>query len=152
MTARRLVLAAALAAALAACNQQPAAYIDVTGGGFIFNYRLAIAFAGIVVVPRAALPDKSRLEVTMENPAGGPAVAMRQAPGAGGRIEFNTEPLAGIVADRPYAVTVRLLAENGTELQRIDKTFKSQLDQSALPPAALTIGPGYTPNPALPAQ
>jgi len=148
---RKLALALALTAIafLAACNKQPGSYIDITGGGFIFNYRLAIAFAGLTVKTRSDLPPNSRIEVTMENPAGGSPIVMSQSPAGGGQIEFTTDPLTGIVAKKEYLVSVRLVAADGTELQRIDKKFHSQLDQSILPPAPLTIGPGYTENPDL---
>jgi hypothetical protein len=146
---RKLGLALSLVtvAFVAACNNQPAG-IAVTGGGFIFNYRLAVAYAGLIVVPHGTLPEKSRVEVTMENPAGGAPIVMNQSPIGGGKIEFTTDPLTGIVANKEYLVSVRLIAADGTELQRIDKKFHSELDQSVLPPAPLTIGPGYTPNPA----
>jgi hypothetical protein len=145
-----LILAMLATALIAACSGSGGSWIETAGGGFIFNYRLAIAFAGVVVVPLKPLPEKSVIEVTMENPAGGDPIVMRRTPVSGGKIEFVTDPLTGIVADKEYAVTIRLIAENGGELQRIERTFRSQLDQSVLPPAALTVGPGYTPNPALP--
>jgi hypothetical protein len=34
-------------------------------------------------------------------------------------------------------------------LASYERTFKSDLDQSVLPSAPLTIAPGYTPNPEL---
>lgn len=145
-----LVLALATAATLAACSKQDETYMDLAGGGFIFNYRVAEAYAGVVLVLRKPLPSDSTIEVTMENPAGGPPLVMHQStPPGTGRIELTTEPLKGIKADTDYAVKIRLVAADGTELQVIDKNFRSQLDESVLPPAPLTIGPGYTPNPAL---
>ncbi len=132
---------------LAACNKQPGAYVEITGGGFIFNYRLAMAFAGLTLKTRD-LPANSRIEVTMENPAGGAPVVMSQEPAGGGQIEFTTDPLQGIVANKEYLVSIRLVAADGKELQRIDKKFHSELDQSVLPPERLTVGPGYAPNPA----
>lgn len=149
MKSLTLILAMLATGFLAACTGGDGRYIETAGGGFVFNYRLAIAFAGVVVVPLKPLPEKSTIEVTMENPAGGPPVTMRQSPAGGGRIEFTTDALTGIVADKVYAVTIRLVADNGAELQRIEKKFHSQLDQSVLPPAPLTVGPGYTRNPAL---
>lgn len=136
---------------LAACNR-PATYIDVTGGGFIFNYRLGMAFAGLIVVRHADLPANSHIEVMMEDPAGGQPLVMKQSPAGGRQTEFTTEPLKGIVANKEYAVSVRLVAADGTDLQRIDKKFKSELDQSILPSEPLTVGPGYTPNPGPPAM
>jgi hypothetical protein len=83
----------------------------------------------------------------MENPAGGDPIIMRQEPSRPGKVDFITAPLQGIVADKEYAVTVRLVAADGAELQRIEKKFRSQLDQSVLPSAPLTVGPGYAKNP-----
>ena len=144
-----LILAMLASGLVAACTKESGPYVDVTGGGFIFNYRLAMAFAGVMVAPLRTLPEKSTIEVSIENPAGGPPVMMHQSPPYRGAIEFTTDPLTGIVAEKEYLVTIRLVAANGAELQRIDKKFHSQLDQSILPPAALTVGPGYAENPAL---
>jgi hypothetical protein len=148
----KLTVAAMLAALVAACNQASAPYVDVIGGGFIFNYRLAIAFAGVVVEPLRPLPDDSEIEVTIENPAGGAPIVMRKAPENKGKIEFNTEPLTGIQAEKDYKVTVRLVAADGKELQRVDKLFRSNIGQDLLPEKPLTVGPGYTPNPSAPAN
>ena len=146
---RKLALAFALMAValVAGCLKQPAKNVEITGGGFIFNYRLAVAYAGLTVKTRD-LPANSRIEVTMENPAGGAPVVMTQSPAGGGQIEFSTDPLKGIVANKDYLVSIRLVDADGKELQRIDKKFRSELDQSVLPPERLTVGPGYTPNPA----
>jgi hypothetical protein len=146
---RKLAWVAVLAATglFAGCSDQNSTYMDVTGGGFIFNYRIAEAFAGLVVTPRRPLPDKATIEVTMENPAGGDPIVMRQEPSRPGKVDFITAPLQGIVADKEYAVTVRLVSADGAELQRIEKKFRSQLDQSVLPSAPLTVGPGYAKNP-----
>ncbi len=152
---RNLGLATVLASAvaLAACSQQSETYMDLAGGGFIFNYRIAEAYAGVVLVPRKPLPADATIQVTMENPAGGQPLVMKQStPPGTGRIELTTEPLKGIKADTDYAVHIRLVAADGTDLQVIDKKFRSQLDESVLPSAPLTIGPGYTPNPQLDAD
>ncbi|MCR4282723.1 MAG: hypothetical protein NUV72_06825, partial [Bauldia sp.] len=72
-----LILAMLATGFLAACTGGDGRYIETAGGGFVFNYRLAIAFAGVVVVPLKPLPEKSTIEVTMEDPAGGPPITMR---------------------------------------------------------------------------
>ena len=48
--------------------------------------------------------------------------------------------------DKPYLVIVVLKGVGGEELQRIEKTFVSELDQSVLPDRPLAIGPGYQKN------
>ena len=63
------------------------------------------------------------------------------------KFAFTTPPLTGIVADKDYKVTLRLLDADGKELEKIEKNFRSQLDQALLPEKPLTIGPGYTKNP-----
>ena len=143
---------AALAAAvlLAACSNENGKYMEVVGGGFIFNYRIAEASAGLVVAPQRALPEGASVEVSFEDPAGGPPIVMKKdASKLTTRLDFSTPALFGIVADKAYAVSVRLIASDGSELERIDKKFHSELDQSILPPKPLTVGPGYAPNPEL---
>ena len=73
---------------------------------------------------------------------------MRQVPATDDKkLDFETEPLKGIVKDKDYPVTIRVVAKDGSELQKIEKVFRSDVDQSVLPSAPLTIGPGYTKNP-----
>src|SRR5690606_4434794 len=50
---RKLAFAALLAGVvfISGCSDQTTTYMEVTGGGFIFNYRIAEAFAGLVVIP-----------------------------------------------------------------------------------------------------
>jgi hypothetical protein len=62
------------------------------------------------------------------------------------RIAFQTPPLEGVIADHPYKVIVVLTDATGSELQRIEKAFESDLDQSVLPERPLAIGPGYQEN------
>jgi hypothetical protein len=127
----------AMTVALSACNRANEPYL---------------AYAGVILAVHKDLPPNSTIEVSMDNPAGGAPIVMRQTPGSEKRIEFNTDALSGIVAKKDYKVTIRLLGADGTVLQTIDKTYQSDLDQSVLPPAPLTVGPGYTKNPAAPAQ
>jgi hypothetical protein len=141
----RAFLALAL---LAGCTGESGPAFEVVGGGFVFNYRIAEVTAGLVVVPRREFPAGSSVEMTFEDPAGGPPiiVAKPAAPDIK-RLDFVTPPLSGVKADRDYAVSVRLIDGEGKELERVDKKFRSQLDQTTLPEAPLTVGPGYAPNP-----
>lgn len=140
----------ASAFALGACTKNADRYMEIAGGGFLFNYRLAEATVGLLIAPTRELPEGAIIEVTFENPAGGPPIVMRKdASQTKSQIEFTTPPLSGIVANKDYLMNIRLLASNGSEIEHIDKNFHSELNQSVLPPKPLTIGPGYTPNPDL---
>lgn len=144
---------AAVVALLSACSNEGGRYLAVVGGGFAFNYRIAEATVDVILVAAREPPAGASVEVTFENPAGGaPIVMKKDAPPRAVRVTFTTPPLSGIVADKEYAMDIRLVAADGSEIERIDKSFHSQLDQSALPPMPLTIGPGYVPNPNLPAD
>lgn len=143
------VLAAAMLAGCSSENDK-SPYLELRGGGFLFNYRVAEATGSLVLGPLRTLPAKSVIEVNFENPAGGAPIVLRQEVRPDeDKFDFNTPPLTGIVKDKPYAVTIRLLDKDGKELQRIEKPFKSNLDEAMLPEKPLSIGPGYEPNPDL---
>jgi len=149
---RSFFAAAALASVLAGCSSEDdkSPYLELRGGGFLFNYRIAEATGSLVVGPLRKLPANAVIEVDFENPAGGTPIVLRQeAKPDEDKFDFNTPPLKGIVKDKPYAVTIRLLDKDGRELQRIEKPFKSSLDQAMLPDKPLSVGPGYAPNPDL---
>ena len=138
-------------AALAGClDDDKSPYVELRGGGFQFNYRIAEATATVVLGTLRKLPANSLIEVNFENPAGGAAIVLRKPVGADDTsVDFSTPPLTGIVKDKPYQVTIRLLDKDGKELQRIEKPYKSNLDQAVLPEKPLVVGPGYAPNPDL---
>ena len=146
---RKSAIDAALAGTLvllAACSES-GDYLAVAGGGFVFNYRLAEADYGIALKPMRELPADASIEATFENPSGGePFVIRKEGPFNPIRVAFDTPPLDGVVKNRPYKVVVVLRDAGGAALQRIEKTFTSQLDQTALPERPLAIGPGYQKN------
>ena len=148
---RSLFAGAVIAAAmLAGCSSESDPYLELRGGGFMFNYRIAEATGSMVIGSLRRLPEHAVIEVNFEDPAGGPAIVLRQEVKPDeGKFDFTTPPLKGIVKDKPYAVTIRLLDKDGKELQRIEKPFKSSLDQAMLPDKPLSVGPGYAPNPDL---
>jgi hypothetical protein len=146
-----LLMALAVGAIMAACDDASKPYVEIEGGGFIFNYRIAEAFYGVSLRPMRRLEPGTVLEVEFEDPAGGKPYIVRETVDAA-RLSYmlRTPGLSGVEKDRPYRVQVRVLAPgDGRLLARYEETFKSDLDQSALPSAPLTIGPGYTPNPEL---
>jgi hypothetical protein len=121
-------------------------YLELAGGGFIFNYRNATAMYGVILMPRRDPPAGSIIEASFEDPAGGDPIVLSRAARGGGRIVFQTPPLSGIEKDRPYHVVVLLKSQDGEELLRIEKDFVSDVDQSILPEKPLAIGPGYQRN------
>jgi hypothetical protein len=148
------LLAALVPLFLGGClAEQDGSALATEGGGFIFNYRLGEAFAGIVVGPRP-LPEfeiGSTVEVSFADPDGGepivqtlPVVTHKQL-----RYTFTTRPLTGIEAGKDYPVVVRLLGPDGNEIEKVETSFRSEVDQSVLPKKPLTIGPGYARNPEL---
>jgi hypothetical protein len=122
-------------------------YLALAGGGFVFNYRIAEATYGIALKPMRDLPADAVITATFDNPSGGePFVLRKEGPFNPVRIAFQTPPLEGVIADHPYKVIVVLTDATGSELQRIEKAFESDLDQSVLPERPLAIGPGYQEN------
>jgi hypothetical protein len=148
MQASRVLVGLALASLVAAsaCNRS-GEYLAIAGGGFVFNYRIGEATYGIALKPMRDLPDDSVITATFDNPAGAePYVLSKQGPFNPIRIAFQTPALEGVVAHHPYRAVVVLTDAAGKELQRIEKTYESDLDQSILPERPLVIGPGYQPN------
>jgi hypothetical protein len=142
-----LAVLALLTIAFASACSESGDYLAVAGGGFVFNYRIAEATYGIALTPLRDIPDDAVIEATFDNPSGGePIVLTEQGPFNPTRISFQTSPLQGIVADHPYKVVVLLTDAAGAELQRLEKTFQSELDQSVLPDDPLAIGPGCQEN------
>ncbi len=154
---RKLGLAAALVLAGGALLLSPLAQRDggdgpmlaLEGGGFVFNYRIAEATYGLVARVERDIPAGTRIVTSFENPAGGEPIVEEQVARAGmTKLVLKSPPVEGVVAGRPYAVTVRMLAPDGAEIGRFDTSFTSNIDQSVLPRAPLTTGPGYqTPSP-----
>lgn len=148
---RTLILAISLLIAVAGCTESgaPKPYLKITGGSFIFNYRIATAYAGVMVIAERDLPEGATVAVTFEDPAGGPPFELSEkvAPGDS-QFNFTIEPLTGIQANVDYVATVQLLDADGNEIERLERIYRSQIDQaSTMPDKPLTVGPGYTPNP-----
>ena len=144
MPDRRALLLALLLPALAACGDDaPKPYFEFAGGGFVFNYRTANHFYGFVVRQKTPLPDGARIRVTFETPQGEQVQNIDAVPGRL-QYKFQTGDLDGIVAGHPYkAVLVVLDGATEKELGRLEKTFKTEADQSKLPDKPLVVGPGY---------
>jgi hypothetical protein len=145
LLAGRLATGLAVLALLMGCIGEND-YLKPGGGGFIFNYRNAEATYGLILFPQKDPPAGSTIEVSFEDPAGGAPILVSRPARGGGRIDFQTPPLQGVEKDKPYLVVAVLKSVEGAELQRIEKSFSSEVDQSILPERPLAIGPGYQRN------
>lgn len=134
---------------VAACSsEETGPYLEIQGGGFVFNYRIAEATAGVVAFPKRTLPDGGKIEATFENPAGGaPLVMTEPVVKDKKKYDFTTPPLSGVKAKTDYLMTIRLVDASGKEIEKIEKPLVSEIDQTVLPEKPLTVGPGYTKNP-----
>ncbi len=118
--------------------------LSVEGGGFVFNYRIAEATYGLVARVERTIPAGTRVLTTFENPAGGAPIEQEQIAREGlAKLVLKSPPVEGVVAGRPYAVTVRLVSPGGEEIGRLETSFTSNIDQSVMPKTPLTEGPGY---------
>jgi hypothetical protein len=149
---RRIVSILAAAFLLTACEEdanQP--YLAFAGGGFVFNYRNADHYYGFVAKPLKPLPEGAVVEAQFEVPGdASPFVAREKAEFGRLQYMFRTPPLHGIVKDKKYEATLRVVSAEGKELARYSRTYQTDVDQASLPDKPLTVGPGYTPNPELP--
>jgi hypothetical protein len=145
---RYLSLGVALAFLAACSSEESGPYFEIGGGGFIFNYRIAEATAGVIVVPKRTLPEDGTLKATFQNPSGGePLVMVQEVSPTKKRYDFDTPPLTGVKAKTDYVMTVQLLDAEGKEVFKAEKVLRSDLDQTVLPDKPLTVGPGYARNP-----
>lgn len=118
--------------------------LSLEGGGFVFNYRIAEATYGLVARVDRTIPAGTRIITTFDDPAGGAPIVEEQVARAGmTKLVLKSPPVTGVEAGKPYAVTVRLVSPEGSEIGRLDTHFTSNVDQSVLPGAPLTVGPGY---------
>lgn len=122
---------------LAACddNDSKKPYLSFAGGGFVFNYRVGEIYYGFVAKIERRLPEGSVVQARFENPAGGAPFVVTNST-ASGRIDysFRSPPLTGVKANRPYKAELLVIEpKTKTVLARYETTYKSEIDQSALP-------------------
>ncbi|MDJ0931896.1 hypothetical protein [Breoghania sp.] len=142
-----VLILALVGGALSGCGED-GDYIEVVGGGFLYNYRIAEATCEIVAKPLRAAPEEASLEARFQNPDGGEELVVRKKVfPAERRYAVVSPPLAGIKAGHEYKVSLLLLDADGKTLETHEKNFKAKIDRSALPEKPLTIGPGYVKNP-----
>ncbi len=125
-------------------------YFEITGKLFVFNYRVATATYLLTLGPLQPMRDGETAVATFEDPAGGEPIVVRQK--IWPKLEktaIESPPLRCVVKARPYAVSIRIEAADGTLMQTIDTTMSSAENQDILPDRPLVVGPVYTPNPDL---
>lgn len=125
-------------------------YLQIVGGGFVFNYRIAEVFYGFTAFVQRPLPTGSVIEVAFEDPAGGPALHVRQRVGGAEMTRFSlrSPPVRGVEAGEPYHVAIRILdREEKQLLWSHGMDVRSQISDKVVPDVPLVIGPGYHRNP-----
>ncbi len=149
--ARSLPFALVACLPLAACDEPQDEYLEIKGGGFVFNYRIAEARYGFVAEALRDLPDGSLVVASFEDPGGGEPIRIEQRPYPGQhRFVFDTPPLYGVEAKRPYRASLEVVREADRHVvETHERTYASSVSQEVLPKAPLTIGPGYARNPDL---
>lgn len=142
----RIVTLVLALAVLPACEEQgEEPYLEINGGGFVYNYRLAEAYYVLIAGLKRAPPEGTAFEAEFENPSGGAPIRIRLPYKAARRVyTFESPPVEGIVAGRDYQVVLRVLPPGGAAaLAEYRQPYHATLDQSVLPEAPLTVGPGY---------
>ena len=125
-------------------------YLQVLGGGFVFNYRVNDTYYGFTARIVRPVPVGTILEASFEDPAGGAPIVVRQRVGTG-QVQYvlRTPELHNVQKDRSYNVEIRLLDRTSESvIWATRREYHSVLDQSVMPEGPLTVGPGYTPAPA----
>lgn len=126
-------------------------YLRILGGGFIVNYRVADVYYGFSAIVQRPLPTGTIVEAAFENPEGGAPFIVRQRMGGPEMTQFSmrSPPVKGVRAGQPYTVSIRILDRTESQvLWSYRQEFRSQVGSDIAPDKPLTIGPGYTPNPA----
>jgi hypothetical protein len=123
---------------------------QISGKLFVFNYRVATATYLVTLSPLQPMREGDVAVATFEDPAGGPAIEVRQKiwPKLE-KVTLESPPLRCVVKDKPYAVAIDIESPDGKVVQSIRTTMTSSEDQDLLPDRPLVVGPVYTPNPDL---
>jgi hypothetical protein len=139
----------AAATATSGCQRErPQVPYELTGRIFVFNYRLSYATYLLTFRRTGTVAEGTVAHAEFENPAGGAPIAMeRKIFPAQDKLVLESPDIECVRKDRPYKVTVRITGPDGTEIQRIETSVTSDLDQSILAARPLVKGPGYEKNP-----
>jgi hypothetical protein len=136
------------ALALVACGDSgPKDYLKIAGGGIIFNYRYSQAGMVVIAQQKYPLPEGSIVEALFDLP-GQAARQSTRLPAMKGKLTYKlqSDPMVGFKKGGEYKVTVLLIDNKGKELDRDDRIFVSDVDQSTLPTKPLVEGLEFTPH------
>ncbi|WP_173935039.1 hypothetical protein [Chelativorans sp. Marseille-P2723] len=120
-------------------------YLQILGGGFIFNYRNAEVFYGFTAQVVRPLASGSIIEARFEDPGGGPphVVAERVSPMTD-RYMLRSPPVAHVKAGKPYHVDIEIYDRRHEKLiWQTRRNYASQVSDEVMPEEPLTVGPGY---------
>ena len=125
-------------------------FFVIAGKLFVFNYRVATATYLVNIEPLQPVEAGQTVVATFEDPAGGSDIVVRQKiwpklP----KTTIESPPLRCVAKGKPYRVSIRIEAADGSVRQTIDTTMVSSEDQNLLPDRPLVVGPLYTSNPDL---
>jgi hypothetical protein len=134
---------------LAACGEEdgPKDYLKIAGGGLVFNYRYSQASMIVIAQQKYPLPEGAIVEAQFDVPG----QSTRQTvtlPTMAGKLTYKlqSDPVTGLKKGGQYNVTIRLLDAAGKQLDRDDRVFVSDQDQSTLPNKPLVEGLELTPH------
>lgn len=146
-TASVVVLALLLAGCQRETGPDP---LQLTGKMFVFNYRLAHATYLITLNQTKPLPEGTTITAEFEDPAGGaPLTLERRLFPKLEKVVLESPGITCVRKARRYRVAIRVTGPDGTQLQRLETSLASDVDQSVLPAQPLVVGPLYDRNPEM---
>ena len=119
--------------------------ILIAGGGFIYNYRVSEVFYGFTAMVAKPVSNGSLLVAEFEDPGGGPPMVVETRVNArSNRYGMRSPRVEGVIAHKPYRVSIRLYDRTRTELLWSDeKIYSARISDDVVPDQPLTVGPGY---------
>jgi hypothetical protein len=145
----KAILLLSTALMLAACGEDSGSidYLKIAGGGITFNYRYSQAGMVVIAQQKYPLPEGSSVEAQFDLP-GQNARQTVSLPAMAGKLTYKlqSDPLTGLMKGGQYNVTIRLIDKDGKQLDRDDRIFVSDEDQTNLPSKPIVEGLELTPK------